>query len=164
MLFLFSIFAPDVTGSPGAHQPMARDEYATLYNNYQVIMNQFRLEGVVASSQPVVFGYSIRRDSTTATGQQYIEMGDSQYRVLGDVDSAKGQGMLTGKKFISSELGLAPNNDDLEASMGSDPSETLFLHIFAFAVAAGLDPPTMDVAITMDYHTKFREKKLLTQS
>lgn len=143
---------------------MARDEYATLYNNYQVIMNQFRLTAVVGSSLPVVFGYSIRRTSTPATGQQYIEMGDGQYRVLGDVDASKGQATLFGKKVISSELGLSPSNDDLEASMGSDPNETLFLHIFAFGVNNGLDPPSMDIAVTLDYHTKFREKKLLAQS
>lgn len=164
MLSFFSIFAPDVTGSPGAHQPMARDEYANLYNNYQVIMTHFRIEAVVNGSLPVCLGYSIRRDSATATGQQYIEMGESTYKVLTDNDAANGKGTLFGKVNIANELGIAPNNDSLEASMGSDPSETLYLHIFAFAIDNAGDANAMDLAITMDYHTKFREKKLLTQS
>ena len=143
---------------------MARDEYANLYNNYQVIMNHFRIEAVVNGNVPVCFGYSIRRDSTTATGQQYIEMGESTYKVLTDNDAANGKGTLFGKVDIASELGLAPNNDALEAAMGADPNETLFLLIFAFAIDNTMDANQMDLAITLDYHTKFREKKLLTQS
>lgn len=162
--FLFSIFAPDVTGSSGAHQPMARDEYSALYNNYQVLSNSFRIDASVSGSVSCIVGYSIRRDSVTAVGPRYIEQAPTKYKVFSFDDANRATQTLTGSANIANELGLSPTNDELETTQGSDPNETLYLHIFAFALNPTQDPNEIRVAITMDYMTKFREKKLLTQS
>lgn len=143
---------------------MGRDEYAALYNNYQVISASFRIDGCVSGSVPIVLGYSVRRDSVVATGQRYIEMGETTFKVLNDSDGNTGHQMLNGYVNIANESGLVPSNSDLESVMGNDPSETLYLHIFAFALDAAQDPAVMDLAITLDYFTKFREKKILAQS
>lgn len=143
---------------------MARDEYAALYNNYQVISTSFRIDATVSGSVPIILGYSIRRDSTTATGPRYIEQNPTKYKVFSNDDANRASQTLSGTANIANELGIPASHDDLEAVQGADPSETLYLHIFAFAISTSVDPSALTLAITMDFNTKFREKKLLAQS
>lgn len=91
-------------------------------------------------------------------------MGEGSYKTANDPDGAKGHRFLTGYVNVANELGLQPENDNLEALVSQDPSDVLYLHIFAFGVDVGQDPGTLDTSIHVDYYSKFREKKLLTQS
>lgn len=143
---------------------MARDEYAQIYNHYQVLASKFRLDFTTSGSVPMIVGFSIRKNTTVSTVAKYIEMGEGNYIVLGNDDSNRASRTLTGYVNIANAIGSVASNDTMEADIGGNPSEELYLHIFAAANDTSLDPAAMDTAIQIDYDTKFREKKLLAQS
>lgn len=144
---------------------MARDEYASLYNHSQVIATSFRIDAVSNGSHALVVGYSVRRDSATTNGGRYIEMGETNFKILAPNDAVGGgKATLLGRVDIANELGLQPTNSTLESELTASPSELLYLHIFTFAIDATQDPNAVDLTLTMDFDTKFREKKILNPS
>lgn len=109
-------------------------------------------------------GYSIRKGSAVSTGPTYIEMGDTRYKMMNDNDGNRGSVTLYGSADIANELAMPVSSDDLDADMSANPTEELFLHVFAYALDSASDPNAIRCAVTIDYSTKFREKKTLTTS
>lgn len=126
---------------------------------------RWKIDFANAGTIPLYVGWCIRRKSAVDTGNSYIESGDVAYRLVNDGDGGNGAATLMGSTNIANYLGLQPSNSDLEADITASPTEELFLHVFAFAMTSqALDPNTVDVGVTLDYTTKWREKILLAQS
>lgn len=78
--------------------------------------------------------------------------------------TGNGEAHLFGRTNVANYMGLDPSSDKLEAFGTANPEEELYLHVFAFALNPSLDPNVIDVGVTIDYDSKWRQKKLLTQS
>lgn len=112
-----------------------------------------------------MFGYAVMRSSTVQTGTQYIEMGDeSKFKLMAHDDGNAAKITLKGNVNIANYLGLSPSATELEADIGANPSEEVFLHLFVYSINNAFDPGAVNATVTMSYNTKFREKTFLSLS
>jgi len=149
----------------GGGQPRGHDEYALIYQHYQVMNSTWKVTfNTNTTSQHNIVGWAIRRTSTVNTSKDYIESGDSKYKVMGTDGASNGTAVLSGKVDIGKWLGLESSNERLENSFGGNPQEELFLHVFTSGANAGTNPAAINFQIEMNFDTKMREKKILISS
>ncbi len=149
---LNSIFDPDFTS--GGHQPYTRDTYAAIYNAYTVMSCKYDLQA--ASSVPTTI--STRPVNASAAPASYTLEQERPYskgafatlnevaRVRDSVDIAK---ILAIPK--SQLLNL-----DNQTSMGSNPTNGVYLNIYAF----GPDPtatPVVYLRIELEYTVRLTQ-------
>lgn len=142
LMDLGSIFDPDTTG--GGHQPLGRDQYTALYEQYVVIRATY--EVVIANfspSQVVIAGVTVSDSSAIQTDVRVlVENGGTNWKTLGSsgsntavvtfkgsVDLARVHG-LTQSEHISAHLALVSAN----------PAESVFLHVWAADSFSGTAP------------------------
>lgn len=162
LIVVYRIFDPDVTG--GGHQPNGRDQFMAAYKRFQVLNTRFRIDFAQVSQEPLYVGWAIRRSVTTSSVQDYIEQGDMAYTIVGDTDGSNGVKTMQGSAVIANHVGAETAASGLEGTDTAEPDEQLYLHVFAGAMSSTYNAVAMRVGITLDYVTKFREKKVLAAS
>lgn len=157
-----SIFDPDSTGV--GHQPLYRDQYAAIYDQYTVLGAK-----ITATFQPYqvdqawVIGIVGDDDSSiSSTLTTRMEQNNSVWRLIGTNDGGPYQLSLTYSPI--KDIGVDVKNDGYsQTAVGSNPSE-----LFCFAVWASEANATLtgmcQVAIEIEYTVKFAELITPTQS
>ena len=152
---LSSIFDPDFTGV--GHQPVNHDQYALIYERYQVTSVKYILYMQPNNAIVCIGGIFISDAISTSTDpREYIENGQCNWRYL-----ASGEGVgpvkITGQVALATVHGINyqqyMSNDDYGANFGASPVENAFLTVFAAGVGSA-DAGTVGGWIELEYRCK----------
>lgn len=157
-----SIFDPDATGV--GHQPLYRDQYAAIYDQYTVLGSK-----ITVTFQPYqvdqawVVGIVGDDDSSiSSTLTTRMEQNNSVWRLIGTNDGGPYQLSLTYSPI--KDIGVDVKNDGYsQTAVGSNPSELFCFAVWASEVNATLTG-MCQVAIEIEYTVKFAELITPTQS
>lgn len=158
---LSSIFDPDLTGV--GHQPVNHDQYAAIYERYQVLSVKYTFWMQPNNSTSCIGGVFVSDVSATTTDPRvYIENGQCNWRYL-----ASGAGIqpskITGSVSLARVHGVTPAqykaNDDYGAQFGANPVEEAYLTCFA-AGTGGNDSGTVGGWIELEYTCKLMGSRL----
>ena len=146
------IFDPDVTG--GGHQPLWRDNYAAIWNNYVVIGSKITVHFAPrASGVNFVVGIDGEDSSAISTVvDTCMEQSNSIWTVVGVPGGPTKTLTLTFEPMES--FGVDAKDDGASSTVvGANPNQGWFYGIFA----ATMDGSTgiMDIAVEVDYTVKF---------
>ena len=141
-----SIFDPDFTGT--GHQPLWHDTYSTIYETYRVLGAKLTITfapsvySYSGAFGPYVIGVTGNRVSTSALGysnvQQLMESADTTFDVIG-LDSAR---TITLDYSPSSKLGTSATEDTVGASVGANPPNAYYGHVWVTQVNGAAAPAT----------------------
>lgn len=152
LMNLGSIFDPDTTGV--GHQPLGRDQYAALYEQYVVLNVKYEI--VIANfsnAQVVTAGVTVSDSLSTQTDPRVlVENGGTEWRTLGFNGSNTAVQMFTGSVDLAHVHGLTESQHISAhlADMAANPDESVFLHIWAADGFSGTCP-TVQCSVRLTY-------------
>lgn len=161
---LSSIFDPDFTGV--GHQPVGHDQYAALYERYQVYEVEYHVEFANRSTtQNQTVGYRLSDVSNTSVERDVnIENGNCEWTLIGAIGAPTRK--FTGSVYLNNIHGLSYQqymaNDDYGAQFGNNPAESGYLVVWAGGLGDDTDP--VDVVVHMVYKTKLMGTQLTSLS
>lgn len=156
-----SIFDPDVSGV--GHQPMWRDNYANIYNNYVVIGSKITVTFCgKTSGVNQIYGIVADDDSSiSVTGDALLEMNNSVSACGGPTISGCEPVTLTSTFEPLEAFGVDAKDDGASATnTGSSPSQGFYWGVWAVSMDAS-STSLVDIKVEIDYTVKFTE--LITQ-
>lgn len=163
------MYDPDITGI--GHQPMGFDQLTGLYNRYCVYGCRYELELAntdQTEQRDVVVGTHVNLSSSTSTDAMlYLENPDTDFRILENIKSTKSTTKFNGYIDIGKQYGRSKREitteDDFWGETNSNPSNKVYLHIFA----AGLNstsPDTVIGVLRLTYYVWFDQYNLASKS
>ena len=158
-----SVYDCDSTGA--GHQPMYRDTYASVYDQYVVIGSKITVEycnvSTAANGVMVVGIHTDDDSSSTASLSNMLELNNTIYKQIGPTGSGHDSCVLT-STFEPLEFFGVDGKDDGAAStqVGANPSEEIIYQVFA--CNAPSNTSICEILVTLEYTVKFSE--LSTQS
>lgn len=150
------IYDPDITGI--GHQPMYRDVYASVYDQYTVIGSKITVSfNHTTSTGSVICGVRGDDDQTgTTTLSTAMESNNTSWCQLGQNGSGKDTCVLYSTFEPLMAFGVAAKDDGYsQTPIGANPSEQFCYHIFAANSNAGTS--TVNIAVQIEYTVKFAE-------
>lgn len=164
-----SIFDPNQSGT--GHQPMGHDQWAAIYNHYIVLGSKIRCTFTPVNSGTGQAAFGIRLDddgsSSSLSVSDYIEQGDSVYRVQPDNYTVSHPISLT--KTFSTKKWFAikdvmDNQTRLGAAIGSNPSEIASYVLWVGPADGSTDLGAWLLTVTIEYIVRFSEPKDMSPS
>lgn len=156
------IFDPDITGI--GHQPMYRDVYAGIYNNYVVIGSKITAHYL---SKTVLLGTQVGitgdDDSTISTVTETLR---EQNNSISTYAPAPGGPVTTLTATFEPLLafGVEAKDDGTSATaVGSNPAQVWMFGVWA-AAADGASATNCDIIVEIEYTVKFTELVSPTQN
>lgn len=158
---LTSLFDPDVTGV--GHQPVNFDQFAAMFEKYQVYRCEVKVSTIVSASQQI-FGASLNDFATTnADPSVYTENGQTQWKLLDNAGSGQARGDITMDVDIAACQGMTKAqflaDDVFRADFGTSPAENIYLHVWLCDLASG-DPGASACWIELRFHAVLEGSKL----
>lgn len=155
------IYDPDTTGV--GHQPMWRDNFANVYNNYVVLGSKITVHYTSRSTDKSWIVGIISDDGVTisSTLSTIMESNNSVWTVHGT--SHAGPTKLSHVYEPLADIGIDAKDDgDMnQTTMGANPVQ-VWSYIVYVAPIDGASTSTLDLAVQIEYTVKFNE--LLSQS
>jgi hypothetical protein len=149
------IFDPDITGS--GHQPMWRDNYAAIYNNYVVLGSKITVHFQSQTmDRSYVVGIVGDDDSSTSTTLSTLqEQNNSIWTVHGTAHA--GPTILTHTYQPLEDIGIAVKDDGyMSVPTGQNPTQQWYYCIFLAALPSS-DTGVVNVTVEVEYTVKFQE-------
>lgn len=164
VLILNSTFDPDSTGT--GHQPLYRDVYASIYDQYAVISARVKVTFLSnASTSSMLVGCTLEDDTTSSSTVNVLcEQATAQHHML-----PNNAGSLSSHTFIynwscKKMLGIDPFvSQTYKTAVGSNPTETSALVLWA-APADGAATTTTTVFVELDQTVLWTELSTPTSS
>lgn len=156
------IFDPYLTGV--GHQPMYRDTYAGIYDQYTVIGSKFTCTFVPRTvTNGFLVGVCGDDDSSfTTTLTTIMEQNNSQSAAIGNL--AAGSVTLTQTFEPLRDFGVATKDDGYSAtSVGSNPNELWCISAWV-ATIDGATTDICDIYVDIEYTVKFSELQTPTSN
>lgn len=153
------IFDPDVTGV--GHQPMWRDNFANIYDQYVVLGSEIKVAFANTSSTVNMLCGIVGDDDSTisSTVEALMEQNNSVSVLAGTTGS--NPVALTASFEPNRDFGVDAKDDGFSATaQGSNPTE-LWCYGVWLAAADGSSNVTGNIKVEIDYTVKFTE--LITQ-
>jgi hypothetical protein len=149
-----SIFDPDATGI--GHQPMFRDNYASIYDQYVVIGSKITVHFAAQTAQNWAVGICGDDDSAfSPTLSVKMESNNSVYTVLNGTGS--GARTLTMTFEPNEDFGVDAKSDgSSQTTMGSNPSELWCFGVWGHLIDASLTGK-LDFTVEIEYTVKCSE-------
>lgn len=157
------IFDPDVSGA--GHQPLYRDTYAAIYDQYVVIGSKIKMVIMPKTlGIPVIAGIVTDDDSTLSTTlSTRMEQNNSIWAGVANGEAAEPT-VLTATFEPLMYFGVDAKDDGTSTTaVGADPTESIVYGCYITAVD-GVTSVTCHVAYEIEYTVKFSELKTPTQS
>lgn len=158
-----STFDPDRTST--GHQPLYRDTYAAIYNQYAVIASKLTVMFINSNAANVFnIGITCEDDAAgTSTVDTIAEQSTSTNEVLGVAASSRSVVTLTKTFDCAKNLSIDPfASETYKTSVGSNPAEEYFFFIWANEIGSGT--ATIDIQCMLEYDVLFSELTTPTQS
>jgi hypothetical protein len=162
-----SIFAPDVTGSPTAHQPLGRDEWADFYDNYTVIGAKIKATYFPngPTSTGLVGGILLKNNSSPLTGVTHmIEQGITRPRSIKQNDTPTTARLGFSPKRFFGVHNVTDNKENLGALMGANPSTLAYFHVYLAPMDSTTNVVATEVLVEIEYMVILTERKNINQS
>lgn len=163
--YLFScnnIYDPNTTGT--GHQPYGHDQWAALYNHYEVLGSKITVIATasLATNLGAIVGIQLSDDQTIAVNtNELMENNKSRYRVL---VSGNGPVRLVQNWSQKKNFPGKRGDDNLQALFGQSPTEQMYYNIY-MGSGSGLVPLTsVCLQVQIDYIVKIFERKQWGQS
>jgi len=162
---LNSIFDPDQSG--GGHQPLGRDQFATLYNRYRVLKARVKImfANADASTQPHLGG--VVADNSTSAYTDFDLAAEQQggyttlfteaapVTIIRKYDLAK----------ITGVTKTAYKDDRFQALMSASPAEAICIHVVFAKVFGGVAASgAVEFRVQIDYTTELFDPLPLASS
>lgn len=157
------IYDPDITGV--GHQPMYRDTYAGIYDQYTVIGSKITCYfNATSSNGSVICGIHGDDDGTGSTTLTTImECNNTVWDVLGNSGSGHDSAVHTMTFEPLEAFGVDTKDDGASSTaVGANPTEMWDYHIFVANIVGATS--TVNVAIQVEYTVKFSELTTQVQS
>ncbi len=153
-------FDPDITGV--GHQPLGFDQWMALYGRYTVIESKIKCTFFAIADASHV---GIRPTDTAAVNVSTTAFLENPKNRIGFTPTAGG-----GKNFTTITHRARPkdftgavdyrDSSTLYGTVGANPAEILFWHVYTGAVNQASDPATMRCEVTIDYTVLLTEPRL----
>lgn len=156
------IFDPDITGV--GHQPMWRDNFAAIYDQYVVLGSKITVHFTpVTSAQNFVVGCLVDDDSTFSTVlDNKMESNNSSWILLSALGS---EGVTLAQVFAPSMFGVKAKDDGASStSVGANPTEQITFGIWTHCTDATVATASVDCTIEIEYTVKFAETSTQVQN
>jgi len=157
-----SIFDPDNTGV--GHQPLYRDNFANIYDQYVVLGSRIKVTFVSSSTTLGHYiGITGDDDNTTSSNlETLMEQNNSVHSMIGA--SSAPPGYLTATFSPLSKFGVAAKDDGSSATaMGANPTELWCWKVWALPSDAATTSHCY-CKVEIDYTVKFTELSTQTQN
>jgi len=162
VFYASSIFDPNYTTT--GHQPMGRDQWATLFNHYVVLGSKISVKFIPdnTTTSPMAVGVYLHDDFTVpyTNSNDYIEARRGSYRLQAPGQNEQLNRPVTSyysaKKFFNVK-DVKDNIDRLGAPMAANPAENGFFHVWAQTLDNSTD--SVRFCATIDYIVLFSEPK-----
>lgn len=152
-----SVYDPNKSGI--GHQPMWRDQYATLYQEYRVRGFSYRVQAANRNANEAGwFGvnHSSIQAITDTDIQNWCERRTAKVRMLGGLPGGSSKSSVKGYLSVAKTNGVAPtvvaHDDRYFAQVGTDPPTMAFLQVAAQGAWAG---QVFDVQVDLTYYVEF---------
>lgn len=158
-----SVFDPDQTGT--GHQPLYRDTFAAIYDQYAVVSAAASVTFVNTSSTPILVGLVTEDDTSSSTDHHVlIEQAQGLHRMLPSQSGSLSTHTFTHKWSAKRNLRIDPfKSETYKTAVGSNPSEESDLLIWG-TTADGSSSATFAVDVTMVYEVLWTELSTPTLS
>lgn len=157
-----SIYDPDYTAA--GHNPMYYNQLAALYESYEVIGSQIRVDFSPTTSLGAIVGVMLDNDHAVANTNRthLMENPASRYKIITPNSSKP----VTIKRNWSARktFGKNYNRDDNEALFGANPVNESDFMIWCVNQQGTEDPAAINIIVTIDYVVMARERRELPQS
>lgn len=157
-------FDPDITNV--GHQPMYRDQFATVYDQYVVIGSKITVAFVNTSdSVPCVVGINGDDDSSgTSTLETRMEQNNSFWKTLGVAGSGHDVQVITCTFEPLRDLGIAAKDDGTSQTQnGSNPTELYCFQLYGGPID-GSSTAAVQATVEIEYTVKYSELQTPTQN
>jgi len=159
-----SIYDPDSSGA--GHQPLYRDTYATLYDQYSVISSTIKVTYVsLAATTGVHVGLLLDDDTSTAGSvTTLMEQSLGKNTMLSPISGAISVKTLTATFDCKKHLGIDPyTSEAYKTAQGANPTEPYVACLWASPVD-GSSTITTQVNVEMEFLVLFTELSTPTAS
>lgn len=163
LMNLNSTFDPDATGV--GHQPLYRDTYAAIYDQYAVIACRARVKFTnTNTADNVGIGIVVDDDSTTSTTITTLcEQNYGQHTILPPLAGSLSTHTFTHHWDCKRDLGIDPfTSQTYKTAVGSNPSELATLLIWAANLAG--NTASYACQVELEYDVLWTELTSPTQS
>lgn len=157
------IFDPDITGI--GHQPMYRDQYAGLYDQYVVIGSKITVQYAPSSiTVPMLCGIAGDDDSSiSATVDTLMEQNNS-VSLLANCAGSKTYFLEQTFEPLA-QFGVDAKDDGASATaVGSNPSELWCYGVWVATADPGAAATVCQIKVEIEYTVKFTELQTPTQN
>lgn len=157
VMLVNSIFDPDSTGV--GHQPLYRDTYASLYDQYAVVSAKVKLTFITnGATAPMIVGALIDDDTTTSTTYYVLmEQSKGKHMALAGATGSLSRDHMTLEWNCREQLGIDPfTSETYKSAVGSNPTEQQSLLIWA-STLDGLSTANVSVLLEIDFEVYFTE-------
>lgn len=157
VLYLNSTFDPDNSGT--GHQPLYRDTYAAIYDQYSVVSTKTTIQyQSLAASTGMVCGAVIDDDnSTSSTPTVLMEQNRGKHMLLPPFTGSISNRTIVIDWDCKRDLGIDPyTTQTYKTAVGSNPSEVAALLIWSVP-ADGSATATVQVQVTMEFTVYWTE-------
>lgn len=151
-----SVFDPDYTGT--GHQPMWRDNFASIYDQYTVIGSKIttHFNHTTATGSCIVGIHTDDDQNNTSTLTTVMEQNNSAWQQLGNTGSGHDHTVMTATFEPLMAFGVDAKDDGSSATaIGSNPTEEFMFQMFAANQVGGTS--TINIAYRIEYTVKFSE-------
>jgi len=157
------IFDPDISSI--GHQPMYRDTYAGIYDQYVVIGSKITVTlSNTSTANSMTVGINGDDDSSgSSTLTTKMEQNNSKWAQLGPLGSGKDTTTLTCTFEPLRDFGVAAKDDGSSATpFSTNPSELWCFQVFAACANGGT--AMVQFSVEIEYTVKFTELQTPTQN
>lgn len=164
VMYLNSTFDPDNSGS--GHQPLYRDTYAGIYDQYAVVACRATIQfQSLAATTGMVCGAVIEDDnSSSSTPTVLMEQNLGKHMLLPPFTGSISNRTITISWVCQKHLGIDPfTSQSYKTAVGSNPSEVAALVVWSVP-ADGSSTATVQVQITLEQVVLWTELTTPTSS
>lgn len=165
-----SLYDPET--AVGGHQPLWRDQLATMYTNYRVYGIAWRISFMnpqgASTTPPYRIAIRMTKDSTTETSMNTIE---ERVGTVSWIVPAWTASVITRKGYLSVAKAYGKSkkefraDESFEAAIGADPSKMAYLICYA-APVTGASPvtSTLYVRVHLTYYAELFGRQTVSSS
>lgn len=156
-----SIYDPNYTGA--GHQPLGRDIYAELYDQYMVIGSKIIVTATVQDNTPPMMVGIFRTDDFGDPGvgkSTLMEQPNFRYKICSDAMPVR----LISHTFSKRKMFRNTDNTSLTSSMASNPTEQVFYQILTMNQVQDNAQTDIQLDVTIYYTCILTEPKTIAAS
>lgn len=131
VMYLNSTFDPDNSGT--GHQPLYRDTYAAIYDQYAVVATKLTATFVINSTQAMLCGAVVDDDNTTSTtANTLMEQNLGRHKLVSQATGSPNTWTVTINWDCQRDLGIDPYaSESYKTAIGANPTELVSLLLWA---------------------------------